>query len=443
MDYKKNLIKGKNKIAVWGTGYIGLSNMVYFSKKKIKCIGYDIDKKKVKTINNGKLPIQELKDWFGFDIKSIVKSRYLTATNNLKDLYDKRIIIHFIAIPTEKNGKPYFKILFSVLKNIIKIILKNSEIKPMIIIESTLTPKFSEEKIIPFFKSKKIIPGKDFIYAVAPRRDWFVESTKSLENLDRVFGSTDNKSSKKVKSVLSIVCKKLHEASSHKVSEMVKSIENAYRHMEITLANQLSLAFPKENMREVLKLVGTKWNIGTFYPGFGTGGYCIPLSSQYVLDRVQDKSQLTLLRETIKTDNEINILIAKSLIKKGFKKIGVLGLSYKGNLKVSILSPVIPFVKELLKNNIHVEIYDPFFSAEEINKILGIKIFKFPQNILNFDCIVVTVDHNEFKINHNILKRYLKKCKFILDNNGIWKNYNLNNSKLIYCMAGDKNWLQF
>ena len=134
MDYKKNLIKGKNKIAVWGTGYIGLSNMVYFSKKKIKCIGYDIDKNKVKTINNGKLPIQELKDWFGFDIKSIVKSRYLTATNNSKDLYDKRIIIHFIAIPTEKNGKPYFKILFSVLKKIIKIILKNSEIKPMIII---------------------------------------------------------------------------------------------------------------------------------------------------------------------------------------------------------------------------------------------------------------------------------------------------------------------
>jgi UDP-N-acetyl-D-galactosamine dehydrogenase len=213
--------------------------------------------------------------------------------------------------------------------------------------------------------------------------------------------------------------------------------------MEITLANQLSLAYPGENMREVLQLVGTKWNIGTFYPGFGTGGYCIPLSSQYVLDQVQDKSKLTLLRETIKTDKEINILIAKSLIKKGFKKIGVLGLSYKGDLKVSILSPVIPFVKELLKNNIDVEIYDPFFSAEEINKILGIKIFKFPQNILNFDCIVVTVDHNKFKINHNILKRYLGKCKFILDNNGIWKNYNLNNSKLVYCMTGDKNWLEF
>ena len=88
---------------------------------------------------------------------------------------------------------------------------------------------------------------------------------------------------------------------------MVKSIENAYRHMEITLANQLSLAYTNENMREVLKLVGTKWNIGTYHPGFGTGGYCIPLSSQYVLREVKDKSKLTLLRETIKTDTNINI----------------------------------------------------------------------------------------------------------------------------------------
>ena len=211
--------------------------------------------------------------------------------------------------------------------------------------------------------------------------------------------------------------------------------------MEITLANQLSLAYPNENMREVLNLVGTKWNIGTFYPGFGTGGYCIPLSSQYVLDQVKDESHLTLLRETIKTDKEINILIAKSLVKRGFKKIGVLGLSYKGDLKVSILSPVIPFVKELLKNNIEVEIYDPFFSNEEINKILGVKTFKFPKKLSNFDCIVVTVDHSKFKIKQNILKRNLGNCKFILDNNGIWKNYNLNSSKLIYHMAGEKNWL--
>ena len=87
--------------------------------------------------------------------------------------------------------------------------------------------------------------------SIAPRRDWFIEGGKNLENLDRVYGSTDKQSTKVTKDVLSIVCKKLHVASSYRVSEMVKSVENAYRHMDITLANQLSLAFPKDNIREV------------------------------------------------------------------------------------------------------------------------------------------------------------------------------------------------
>ena len=73
MNYKNYLKKGKSKIAVWGSGYIGLSTMAFFSKKKIKCVGFDIDKKKVNTINSGKLPIKELKSWFGFDIKKVVK----------------------------------------------------------------------------------------------------------------------------------------------------------------------------------------------------------------------------------------------------------------------------------------------------------------------------------------------------------------------------------
>ncbi len=442
MNNFRNLLKSKKyKIAVWGTGYIGLSTMAYYSKKNIKCIGYDIDKSKVKKINNGTLPISELKDWFGFDIKNFVKKNYLKATYNLKDLNDPRIITHFIAIPTEKNGKPYFKILFKVLKNIIKIKKINPDIKPIIIIESTLTPKFSKKKIIPFFKKNKIKIGEDLLYAVAPRRDWFVEGTKSLENLDRVFGATDKKSSKIAKDILSIVCKKLHEASSHEISEMVKSIENAYRHMEITLANQLSLAFPNDNMREVLKLVGTKWNIGTFYPGFGTGGYCIPLSSKYVLENVKNPKKLTLLRETIKTDNKINLLIARSIVKRRLKKVGILGLSYKGNLKVSVLSPVIPFVKELLKNKIKVKLYDPFYSAKEIKKILGINTFKFPNDLKNFDAIIVATNHSKFNFSSKEIKKFFKNTKYILDANGIWKKYYSILKGKNYHISGDKRWL--
>ena len=437
MDYKKLLRSKKFKIAVWGTGYIGLSTMVYFSKKKIKCVGYDINHEKVRKINSGVLPLKDLKNWFGFEIKKLVKQNYLKATYNYNDLITDDFLVHFIAIPTEKDGKPYYKPLLNVLTNITKI-NRNVKNPPIIIIESTLAPKVSDKKIIPFLKKNKLTIGKNILLSVAPRRDWFIEGVKNLENLDRVYGSTDSKSAKVTKDVLSIVCKKLHLASSYKVSEMVKSVENAYRHMDITLANQLSLAFPKDNIREVLKLVGTKWNVETFHPGIGTGGYCIPLSSRYVLSQVKNKNKLTLLRETIKTDDKMSLTISNSIAKKNLKKIGILGLSYKGDLKVSVLSKVIPLVKSLKKKKLNVKLFDPYFTPKEIKKAASVKTFRFPNQLKQFDCIIVTVNHKQFRISPSKLNKYLKNCKLIIDHEGAWENYNLANK---YRLTGDSGWL--
>ena len=437
MNYKSLLKSKKFKIAVWGTGYIGLSTMVYFAKKKIKCVGYDINKAKIKKINLGTLPLEDLKKWFGFDIKSLVKQNYLKATSNYRNLISEDFLVHFIAIPTERDGKPYYKPLMNVLNNISKI-KRDSKKPPIVIIESTLAPKVSDKKIIPFFKKKKLIIGKNILLSIAPRRDWFIEGGKNLENLDRVYGSTDKKSTKVTKDVLSIVCKKLHVASSYKVSEMVKSVENAYRHMDITLANQLSLAFPKDNIREVLKLVGTKWNIEAFHPGIGAGGYCIPLSSRYILSQVKNTNKLSLLRETIKTDDGMGKLIANSISKKGLKKIGILGLSYKGNLKVSVLSKVIPLIKFLIKKKLNVRLFDPYFSKKEIYDATKVKTFNFPKDLLDFDCLIISVDHKQFKIRKKTLEKYLKNCKLIIDHDGAWKKYNIKNN---YHLSGDHGWL--
>tara|TARA_B100000029_G_scaffold423991_1_gene431492 strand:- start:973 stop:2286 length:1314 start_codon:yes stop_codon:yes gene_type:complete len=437
MNYKKLLKSKKFKIAVWGTGYIGLSTMVYFAKKKIKCVGFDINKEKIKKINSGTLPLEDLRKWFGFDIRGLVKQNYLKATSNYKNLITEEFLVHFIAIPTEKDGKPYYKPLMSVLNNISRI-KRDTKKPPIVIVESTLAPKVSDKKIIPFLKKKKLIVGKNILLSVAPRRDWFIEGGKNLENLDRVYGSTDKKSTKVTKDVLSIVCKKLHVASSYKVSEMVKSVENAYRHMDITLANQLSLAFPKDNIREVLKLVGTKWNVEAFHPGIGAGGYCIPLSSRYILSQVKNANKLSLLRETIKTDDGMSKLIANSIAKRGLKKIGVLGLSYKGDLKVSVLSKVIPLIKFLIKKKIKVRLYDPYFSNKEIYDAAKVKTFSFPKDLPNFDCLIVTVDHKQFKIRKKILEKYLKNCKLIIDHDGAWKKYNLKNN---YHLSGDHGWI--
>ena len=437
MNYKSLLKSKKFKIAVWGTGYIGLSTMVYFAKKKIKCVGYDINKDKIKKINSGTLPLEDLKKWFGFDIKGLVKQNYLKATSNYKNLISEDFLVHFIAIPTERNGKPYYKPLINVLNNISKI-KKDRKQTPLVIVESTLAPKVSDKKIIPFLKRKKLIIGKNILLSIAPRRDWFIEGGKNLENLDRVYGSTDKKSTKVTKDVLSIVCKKLHTASSYKVSEMVKSVENAYRHMDITLANQLSLAFPKDNMREVLKLVGTKWNVEAFHPGIGAGGYCIPLSSRYILSQVKNINRLSLLRETIKTDDGMGKLIANSIAKRGLKKIGILGLSYKGDLKVSVLSKVIPLIKHLTKKRLKVKLYDPYFSKKEIYEAAKVKVFNFPKDLTNFDCLIISVDHKQFKLPKKILENHTKNCKLIIDHDGAWKKYNLKNN---YHLSGDDGWL--
>ena len=437
MNYQKLLKSKKFKIAVWGTGYIGLSTMVYFAKKKIRCVGYDINKDKIKKINSGILPLADLANWFGFNIHSLVKSKYLKGTSNYKDIISEDFLVHFIAIPTEKDGKPFYKPLINVLNNISKI-NRNAKNPPIIIVESTLAPKVSDKKIIPYLKKKKFIIGKNILLSIAPRRDWFIEGAKNLENLDRVYGSTDQQSTKVTKDVLSIVCKKLHVASSYRVSEMVKSVENAYRHMDITLANQLSLAFPNDNIREVLKLVGTKWNIETFHPGIGAGGYCIPLSSRYILSQVKNLSKLTLLRETIKTDDRMSKSIANSIAKKGLKKIGVLGLSYKGDLKVSVLSKVIPLVKSLKNKKLQVRLFDPYFSNKEIHKAVKVKTFNFPKDLPKFDCIIVSVDHKQFKMKKYILEKYLKNCKLIIDHDGTWKDYNLKNN---YHLTGDREWI--
>ena len=437
MNIKKKLLNKEINLAVWGTGYIGLSSMVYFAQKGVICKGFDVDKNKVKKINKGELTIPELKNWFNIDIKRLSKNHLLSATSNYKNLLSNKYKVHLIAIPTEKNGKPYFDILFNILKKLSLIIKKKT--KPIIIIESTLTPKFTDKFIIPYFK-KLGFKNEDYILGIAPRRDWFVAKTKTIEKLDRVVGAKNYKEGLLIKNILSIVCKKIHVSSDYSVSEMVKSIENAYRHMEITLANQLSLAYPNENMREVLKLVGTKWNIGTYHPGFGTGGYCIPLSSQYVLREVKDKSKLTLLRETIKTDTNINILIAKSLIQKGYKKIGVLGLSYKGNLKVDILSPVIPFIRYLKSRNVSVNLFDPYYSIKEIKQITGVNSFKYPEDLSKFDCIVISIDHKEFKINMKNIGIHLKNCKYILDNMRVWEKIKFPKN-ITYKIPGEKNWL--
>ncbi len=427
-------IKSKKlPFCIWGVGYIGLSTAGFFSKKK-KCIGFDIDKKLIKNLNKGNVKDDDFKKWLGFSIKPRVKKNKLVFFNSVKELKRFRPLVHFICIPTEKNGIPNNEILEKVIKQI-----KNNFNEALIIIESTLTPgtaeKMVKKHLINFLKRKK------YFLSVAPRRDWFVDNSKNLADMDRVFGGWSKQCTYLTKKVLSIVCKRLHQASSYKISELVKSFENSYRHVDIAMANQLSLAFPHLDVREALKLVGTKWNIGTFYPGFGSGGYCIPVSSKYILTGSKKRNKLSILKEAVKIDNSINTLIAKSIIKRKIKNVGIFGLSYKENLKVFALSPIIPFVKYLKKNGVKCSLFDPYYSKREIKKIINISSFNF-SDVSKFDCIVYHVEHSKFLLNKSKILKNIK-CKFFLDNTSSFSNKKdfFKSKKIEYKSTGNSNWI--
>jgi nucleotide sugar dehydrogenase len=430
-------------VGVWGTGYIGYSTMANYAANGIKCLGTDANPSIVEAVNEGRVPVANLEYWLGFNPKSLVDAGMIRATTNWKDLLDDQVAVHMIAIPTEKGDKPWDGALMDVTQKIAKTGPRPDN-PPLMIIESTLTPNKTDELVIPALESASLKVGKDILVGVAPRRDWFISPEKNLKNLPRVVGGTTPDTTKLMVEALSIVCDRLVQAPDHRHAEMVKSIENAYRHVEITLANQLSVAYPKVDMSEVLRLVGTKWNVGTYHPSFGTGGYCIPLSSQYLLSGTSHPERLSILSATVETDGAFPYMVADSLIAKGAKRVGILGLSYKGDLRVHILSPTLKIVKRFRERNVQVNVHDPYYSAEEIKKICGVEAFEFPDGLREFDTVVITAAHQQYRaIPEALLVKSLHKCKFILDNvEEAWKKFDFRSAGIEYHVAGDPGWLE-
>jgi nucleotide sugar dehydrogenase len=442
MTIKEELLNGEKQMGIWGMGYIGYSSMAYFASKGVKCLGVDVDASKVDQINNGKLPIHNIEYWLGFDTKPLVKSGLMKATTDWTKLISKNTPAHLICIPTEKDDVPYSGILIEVVEKLAAFRELKLDTPPLMIIESTLTPNTTERTIMPAFEKKEMRVGRDILVGVAPRRDWFISPEKSLRNLPRVVGGTTPETTALMQEILGIVCDTILPAKDHRHAELVKSIENAYRHVEITLANQLSLAYPDIDMREVLALVGTKWNIGTYNPSFGTGGYCIPLSSQYVLSGTGNAEKLSILNSAIDTDRNLPFVVAEDVIKKGARRVGILGLAYKGDLKVHTLSPTLRIVSYLKQKNIAVKVHDPYYTAEEIKQICGVEPFHFPDDLGQFDTILIVADHRDYQaIPHKQILSKLKNCKLILDNTGVWCGLDFAQSGTEYHLAGTEKWL--
>ena len=433
----------EKRIGVWGLGYIGYSSMAHFCKQGIKCIGTDVDEKKVNAVNTGESIIPNIENWLGFNVKPLVKAKLMTATTDWNKLISEDVPIHLVCIPTERHDEPFDDILIDVITKISKISKLNLSQPPLVIIESTITPDRVDKLVIPLFEKNNVTVGKDLLLGVAPRRDWFAEADKTLRALPRVVGGTTPEATEMISGVLGIVCEKILKATDHFHAAIVKAVENAYRCVEIQLANELSLAFPDKNITEVLELASTKWNMGSYHPSVGIGGYCIPIAPKYIIAGATNPNALSIFKTTLESTSRQSIIVADNIAQREHKRVGILGLAYKGDLKVHILSPTIAIVKRLKELGIAVKVSDPYYTSEEIKKILDVETFEYPDGMVEFDTIVLVSDHILYETTKSDeIIGNLKNCRLIIDNMGSWKKINFDNL-IEYHEVGDKNWLLF
>lgn len=425
---RQDLLEGKTRIAVWGSGFIGATSAMAFASEGVKVTCYDVNENAVKMINKGQLAIANLEYWFGATMAEFVEKGLIQATHDWNDLTSPEYVVHLIAIPTEREGKPWDGALLDVLGK-----LKTLPDPPLVIIESTLIPGQLDTLDLGHLR-----------VGVAPRRDWFHSPDKNLKTLHRVFAGLTPEVTADMREVLSVVCDHLAPASSHLVAELVKSVENSLLHVPAVYATQLAKAYPHVNIGEVLALAATHWRIGRYYPSLGTGGYCIPLSSQYVQAGAREPQHLTILDATVGSDQLEPYFMAGRVAALCKGDVAVLGISYKGDLKVHVLSPALPVLEHLCKQpHLKVHVNDPYYTAEELGRITPATPIELEENLGRFSGIIIVSDHKAYgRVPLHRLLEELKPGTIVVDNYGIWAKHRdaLHRAGINYRKVGDVGW---
>lgn len=359
MDLRESLLTGQKKIGVWGIGHIGYSSMSHYAERGVRCIGYDVNTQTVEIVNRGDSPVFNMDYWLGFTPGPLYTSGMAGATSDWRELVRPEVAVHFICVPTERGGHPDLGPLMETCQRLARYKEQSLEDPPLVIIESTLTPGTIDKEVIPFFENHGLRLGKDMLLGCSPRRDFFTSPEKSMRYIHRVYGGADDRTAEAMRQVLSLACQNLVKSPDHHYAEAVKSIENAYRQLGVALAFELSRAYPNLDMRKVLELVGTKWNMETYYPSLGVGGYCLPVCSHYVIQGAERPEELKLLQQTIVSSEAQPGLVAASLVERGVKNVGILGLSYMHNIRVHTMSPTLEITKLLTGVGVQVQVNDP------------------------------------------------------------------------------------
>ncbi len=384
------------KIAIIGLGYVGLPLAVEFGKK-YKTLGFDINQARITELENGTDSTLEVSD------AELAETTNLTFSYNVDDLKSANIYIVTVPTPIDEHKQPDLTPLVKASEMLGKVVSKDD----IIIYESTVYPGATEETCIPMVeKTSGLTFNKDFFAGYSPERINPGDKEHRVINILKVTsGSTPEIAEVVDQLYKSIIIAGTHKASSIKVAEAAKVIENTQRDVNIALINELSIIFNKLNIDtlEVLEAAGTKWNFLPFRPGL-VGGHCIGVDPYYLTHKAQTVGyHPEMILAGRRLNDGMGAYVVSQLVKNMLKKqiqvdganVLVMGLTFKENCPDLRNTKVTDIVSELKEYNINVDITDPWCSSEEAEHEYGLTTTTPEQN--KYDAIILAVAHNEFK----------------------------------------------
>ena len=409
-------------LAVIGLGYVGLPIALEFARK-IKVIGFDINQDRINLMQQNIDPSNELvaADFEGCDIK---------FSANIDDLKDVQFFIVAVPTPIDDANLPNLKPLIGASSTVAKFLKKGD----YVVFESTVYPGCTEEDCIPVLEEISGLKFKeDFMVGYSPERINPGDKEHTLQNVIKVVSGCDDFSLNEIAQTYELVVKAgVHRATSIKVAEAAKIIENTQRDLNIALMNELSIIFNKLkiNTFDVLEAAGTKWNFLKFSPGL-VGGHCIGVDPYYLTHKAQQAGYHSKVITSGRFVNDsMGGYIAKQAVKKIIaqgkviqdSKVLVLGATFKEDVSDIRNSKVIDVVNELKSFSVHVDLVDPHADSDEMIHEYGIGLTENPGK--DYDAIIVAVNHNEYKtMNEADFKKYLKnETGVFIDVKGIFKN---------------------
>jgi UDP-N-acetyl-D-galactosamine dehydrogenase len=419
MSMYNKIIKKEAQVALIGLGYVGLPIALAFAKK-VRVIGFDIHEKRVDMMKKGLDPSNELP-------KSEFKNSDILFTHKLEDL--KKANFYIVAVPTpiDEHNLPDLKPLIAASTTVGKVLKKGD----YVVYESTVYPGCTEEDCIPVLeKVSGLKYMRDFKVGYSPERINPGDKEHTITKILKVVSGCDKESLENIAKVYEIIVEPgTHRASSIKVAEAAKIIENTQRDVNIALMNELSIIFNKMgiNTYEVLAAAGTKWNFLKFSPGL-VGGHCIGVDPYYLTYKAESLGyHARVINSGRYVNDSMGFYVAKTCVKKiiaGGKNISkskvlVMGATFKEDVSDIRNSKVADIVKELKSFGVKVEIVDPHADSDELKHEYGFGLSKLGKG---YDGVIVAVNHKEYKaLDEKFYKGILSNKGVLVDIKGMYK----------------------